>query len=137
MNKMNRTYARGYRYQEEDRSERRIQQNRIRRKRELRKNFLILVMTICLIFTGTITISSFRSSAKDETTQASYKYYTSITVANHATLWSIAQQYMDEEHYASVEDYIQEVKKINSLADDQISYGEHLIIPYYTSDFVS
>ena len=134
---MNRTYARGYRYQEEDRSERRIQQNRIRRKREIRKNFLILVMTICLIFTGTITISSFRSSAKDETTQASYKYYTSITVASLATLWSIAQQYMDEEHYASVEDYIQEVKKINSLADDQISYGEHLIIPYYTSDFVS
>lgn len=121
---------------EDVRSERRILRNRIRRQREMKKNFLILFMTVCLIVLGSVSLSGFRSNAKDESTEVSYKYYKSITIGNDDTLWSIAEQYMDEDHYESINDYINEVKNMNTMTDDVIHYGEHLIIPYYDSDFV-
>ena len=121
---------------EDMRSERRIMKNRIRRQREIRKNFLILVMTICLIVTGTLSLNGFRANAKDDSTEVAYKYYRSIAVANNDTLWSIAQEYMDSEHYESIYDYIDEVKSMNALTDETIHYGEYLIIPYYTNEFV-
>ena len=101
----------------------------------MKKNFLILVMTICLIVTCTISMSGFRSNAKDDSTAVSYKYYKSITVANNDTLWSIAETYMDEQHYDCINDYIEEVKHMNDLTSDVIHYGEYLIIPYYDSNF--
>ena len=121
---------------EDVRSERRIRKNRLRRQREMRKNFLIFIMTICLIVTCSVSLNGFRSNAKDDSTGVSYKYYKSITVANNDTLWSIAERYMDGEHYDSINDYIREVKSMNDLTDDVIHYGEYLVIPYYGSDFV-
>lgn len=119
-------------YRTEDiRSERRIHNNRLRRKKEMRKNFLLFVMTVCLIVTCSISMSTFRSSAQDDSVKTSYKYYKSITVSNNDTLWSIAEEYMDAEHYDSVNDYINEVIRMNSLPNDTICYGQHLIIPYY------
>lgn len=101
----------------------------------MKKNFLILVMTICLIVTCSISLSGFRANAKDDSTEISYKYYKSVAVSNNDTLWSIAEQYMDGEHYDSVEDYIEEVKRMNALPDDTIRYGEYLIVPYYGGEF--
>lgn len=121
---------------EDVRSERRIIKNRIRRQREIKKNILILIMTVCLIITCSVSLSGFRSNAKDDTTEAAYKYYKSIVISNDDTLWTIAQKYMDEEHYDSINDYIREVKSMNSLMDDVIHYGDYLIIPYYDSNFV-
>lgn len=115
------------------RSERRIQQNRLRRQQEMKNNFRLFIVTVFLIAACSFTLSTFRSNAKNDA-EASYKYYKSIMVSDHDTLWSIAQQYMDEAHYASVNDYINEVKYMNSLPDDSIHYGEYLVIPYYGSD---
>ncbi len=116
---------------EDIRSERRICRNRVRRQREMMKNFLILAMTVCLIVTCSVVLSGFRSNAKDDSAETSYKYYKSIVVSGDDTLWSIAEEHMDVEHYDSINDYINEVKAMNSLSDDAIHYGTHLIIPYY------
>lgn len=118
------------------RSERRIVRNRIRRKREMRKNFLIFAVTVCLIAGCSVTLSGFRSNAKSDSAPAVYKYYKSITVAGGDTLWSIAEDYMDTGYYDSVNDYIAEVKNMNALTDDEICYGEHLVIPYYDHVYV-
>ncbi len=121
---------------EDTRSERRILKNRIRRQREMRKNFLIFVMTLCLIVTGSFTLNAFRSNAKDDSVETSYKYYKSIVVADNDTLWSIAEKYMDRDHYDSITEYIEEVKDMNSLQDETINYGEYLVIPYYSNEFI-
>lgn len=118
-------------------SERRIRNNRIRRQKEMRKNFLLVMMTICLVAACSISVSSFASNAKDESSTVSYKYYKSITIENGDTLWSIAQEHMDMKHYDSVLDYIKEVKQMNALSGDDITYGQSLVIPYYSSEFVS
>lgn len=102
----------------------------------MRKNFLLAIMTVCLVFTFSFSVNSFLSNAKADNANASHKYYKSITISDGDTLWSIAQEYMDNEHYDSIKDYIKEVKKVNSLASDSISYGENIIVPYYSYDFV-
>lgn len=103
---------------------------------ELRQKFLISILTICLVITFSIGINGFLSNAKDHSSPVSYKYYTSITVSSEDTLWSIAEKYMDLEHYSSANDYIQEVKKMNHLQNDIITYGEHLIVPYYANAYI-
>ena len=102
----------------------------------MKKNILILIMTVCLVVTCSISLSAFRSNAKDGSTETSYKYYKSIIVSNNDTLWTIAEKYMDDEHYDSINDYIREVKSMNTLKDDVIHYGEYLVIPYYDNNYV-
>lgn len=121
---------------EDIRSERRIRRNRARRQREMMKNFLILAMTVCLIVTCSVVMSGFRSNAKDDSIETSYKYYKSIVVSANDTLWSIAEEHMDREHYDSINDYINEVRAMNSLTGDSIHYGTHLVIPYYDSAYI-
>ena len=123
-------------YMHNQRRERIIRNNRIRRQKELRRNFLLTVMTLCLVIGISVSVGSFLSNAKDGSTPASYKYYKSITISKDDTLWSIAQQYMDEEHYDSVNDYINEVMQMNSLSSDKITYGNHLVVPYYSDEYI-
>ena len=125
--------AAGHMRAQDCRSERRIRRNRLRRQQEMRKRFRMFLMTVFLIAACSFTLSAFRSNAKNEI-QTSGKYYKSITVTSHDTLWSIAQQYMDETHYDTVTDYINEVRYMNSLTDDSIHYGEYLVIPYFEND---
>lgn len=128
---MNRTMTQKSRRPQDIKSERRIRNNRIRRRHEMRKNFLLFVMTFCLIVTVSIAVSSFRSSAKNDPLQESSKYYKSIVVSDRDTLWSIAKDYMDETHYGSIHEYIREVMQINNLTSDAIYADTHLIVPYY------
>lgn len=116
---------------EDARSERRIANNRIRRQHEMRRHFFMFLMTACLIITCSIAVCGFRSDAKNGCTENTNKYYKSIMVSGDDTLWSIAETYMDQNHYVSIYDYIEEVKFMNALMDDEIHYGKYLIIPYY------
>lgn len=102
----------------------------------MRKNALLIIMTFCLIITIAVSMNSFLSNAKEESSPGSYKYFKSITIENGDTLWSIAQKYMDDDHYDTVHDYINEVKKMNALSNDDITYGQHLIIPYYETEYI-
>ena len=118
-----------------NRSERRIRNNRIRRQKQMRRNFFMTIVTFYLIITLSISVGGFLSKAKDDSERTSYKYYKSITVSNEDTLWSIAQEYMDKEHYHSADEYIKEVKQMNHLKNDTITYGCHIVIPYYTDEY--
>ena len=111
------------------RCERRIRKNKARRQREMQKNIILIIMTFCLIITASLSMNSFFSNASDSNT--SYKYYKSITIENGDTLWSIAQEYMDDKYYDSINEYINEIKRMNTLNNDDITYGQHLIVPYY------
>lgn len=103
----------------------------------MRKNFLLFVMTLCLIVTTSLAVSSFRSNAKNDASKEISKYFKSIVVSDSDTLWSIAETYMDEEHYDSVYEYIREVMRINNLKNDAIYADAHLIVPYYATAAVA
>lgn len=117
-------------------SENRIKRNRIRRQKEIRRHFFMTVMTICLVMVFSISVNGFLSNAQSDEDRTSYKYYKSISIASDDTLWSIAQEYIDEEHYDSIDEYIKEVKKLNHLYNNTITYGKYLIIPYYSDAYI-
>lgn len=116
-------------------SEQRIYSNRIRRSQEIRRNIFLCMITALLVILLAITLNSFLSNAKSSDGPTFYKYYTSIEVQSGDTLWSIAQNYKGE-HYKNAQEYIREVMQMNALRNDQLVTGQHLIVPYYSTEFV-
>jgi len=64
------------------------------------------------------------------------KYFTTVQVNSGDTLWDLSQEYITSE-YASVDDYIKEVEKINHISKDEITAGCYLVVPYYAEKPVS
>ena len=95
---------------------------------------LCMVSTIVLV-SFVIIVGSVKGKA--DTEECQYKYYTGITVQYGDSLWSIADQYADKEHYDHLS-YIKEVKSINHIQDEnEIIAGKLLIVPYYSSQYIS
>lgn len=107
--------------------------NRIRRKRQLRNRLVMCFLTILLVVAFSSFFFGFGAKAQENNEEKAYKYYKSITIEVGDTLWHYAKQYGDERYYDDCNDYIREVKRINSLRNDQITAGAHLILPYYGS----
>lgn len=93
---------------------------------------LALAVIACMILICTISYSSIKVQAN-----TGFKYYAGITVENGETLWSIADRYIDYEHYADKNTYIAEVENINHLdASETLLTGQFLIMPYYSMEYV-
>ena len=105
-----------------------------RRRRQLRFRIAAVLTAICLSGAFGALGFGFLSDAQEEASPVSYKYFTSILVYPGDTLTSIARQYADQ-HYESIEDYIEEVRVTNHLQEDEIRAGEYLIVPYYSVDY--
>jgi hypothetical protein len=66
-----------------------------------------------------------------------FKYYKCIIVPSGASLWSISVEYMDENHYDSVTEYMNEMMHINRLTqEDTLRTGQYLILPYYSEEYI-
>ena len=117
-------------------SERRIRNNKIRRRREMRRNIFMCFLTVMLVISLSLVFFSFGTKAQSSEAEISYKYYKSITVQDGDTLWDYASLYADEEHYNSKQDYIDEVIHMNALTDNEIISGQYIILPYYSLEFV-
>lgn len=118
-----------------DISERRIRKNKLRRKHQIRRNIFMLMLSIILAAGFSIMFFSFKSKAQSGDAELSCKYYKSITVGAGDTIWDFAELYADTDFYDSYGCYIKEVMDINHLKDEQIIYGQHIIIPYYSHEF--
>lgn len=115
----------------EGKAERRIRRNRFRRQRQLRRRVFLFtcIMLVMLSLAG----GSFIVRAQDACSEPLYKYYTSISIEEGDTLWSVAEDY--GKGFDSGRDFIQEVIRINHLTDENLRRGDHLIVPYYSRDF--
>ena len=112
----------------------RIEENRKRRLRIVRRQRIILALVIAAVvfvfaFLGTKLVLSANS------VNVRFKYYTSITVHSDDTLSSIADEHISSE-YKSADSYIREVCAINHLDEEGTIYaGENLVVPYYSDEF--
>lgn len=86
---------------------------------------------VCMIIICTAFFGSLHSNANN-----GFKYYTSIVVQPGETLWELADQYIDYDHYKDKQSYISEVININHLEEDVICAGQMLVVPYYSSEYI-
>ncbi len=121
-----------YRTDRELRSYRR----KIRRQREIRRNIVLAVVAAAVLLAFAFSYHTITSFANTATENVSYKYFTSIQVEKGDTLWSIAEEYGDDEHYDSQNDFITEVMAMNNLGSEDIISGQYLIVPYYSHEFI-
>ena len=118
-------------------SEIRIQQNKIRRQRIVRRQYFLLGLTIALViflfaFIGTTVMSS----AQSDEYEPSFKYYKTVTVHSDETLWNIANANFSADNYDNLNEYIGEICKINAISNpDTINAGEDIVVPYYSAEF--
>lgn len=107
---------------------------RARRRRAKRiRNTVTILAALFLLLIGIFAVSTKTANA-DAITNTRFKYYTSITVEEGDTLWSIAEEYKTEE-YASIKAYIKEVKQINHISGTEIYSGSALVVPYYSDEY--
>ena len=102
---------------------------------QIQRYFIISFLAVLLIILGVILGSNLLASSQSKASNEmnTYKYYTSIEVQKGDTLWTIAEQYADDDaDYAS---YIEEVKEMNQLTSDTIHAGEYLTVSYSSSEF--
>lgn len=118
--------------------DKRIRDNKRRRNAEIRKHVFQLIFAIGFICMVVLCMNSMISKAEDAGKEnISMKYYKNICVEQGETLTSIAGTYADEEHYETLEAYINEVIYMNHLKSaDDIPAGYYLIIPYYASELL-
>ena len=106
-------------------------ENRMK-KRVLRFSAALIIFVAAVTAVIIIGRSPVRTNAADKGTGT--KYYKSIVIQNGDTLWSIADRYMESSMYTDQREYVSEIKSINNLKSDNITYGEHLIVSYYVFD---
>lgn len=93
--------------------------------------FLVLLCVLAvigMIYRGVSAVNA------DEEIQERYKYYTSVYIDRDETLWNIASKYMTDE-YTDIREYMDEVKSINHLTDDELQYGITICVPYYSDEY--
>lgn len=114
-----------------NKSEERIKNNKIRRKRELRRRLLILTVSFVLFVSLICLFVSSKSVASDGSEEVLYKYYKSIQIQSGDTLYDLSLEYVNPE-FNDTRSFIEEVKFINNLDDNAfLNAGNYIIIPYY------
>lgn len=108
--------------------------NEFQKKRRVVRKLSFTCMTA--VFVLLLALSIFSLSAKADSTENAneYKYYTSHQIEQGETLWSIAENFMDSEHYETVQDYINEIKSVNQMSGDHIQSGNYLLLPYFSEE---
>ena len=109
---------------------------KLRRQREIRRKIFLAILSVCIILTCVLSYGALISNASAEVDDISYKYFTSVEVESGDTLWTIAEEYKDIQFYDSTKEYVDEVIRMNNLSSSQITAGQFLIIPYYSTEFV-
>lgn len=118
-------------------SEIRIQKNRMRRNRIVKRQRFMLISMLAIVFiTALFIFFTLKADAESDKLNPEYKYYRQITVMPGDSLSSIATDNLPEGHYKNAEAYGHEIACINHIADDDMIYaGDSIVIPYYSKEW--
>lgn len=96
----------------------------------MKKTLILLTLLFIMIVSGTFGANLMRVMAVEEEHTHYNKYYTSIRLEEGDSLWTIAERY-DVNSGKSREEYVRELRRMNSLTDDTIHAGNYLTVSYY------
>lgn len=106
-----------------------------RRRQQQRIRSLISICALIFSIIVLFSVSGLDTNARSTTDKQEYKYFMNYELEHGDSLWSVASDNYDE-HYDSIEEYIEEICIINSISvDTELIAGSSLIIPYFSYDF--
>lgn len=88
-----------------------------------------VIVTFSIVIILAFSLFAIGTKAKEEQ-HTTYKYYRQVEVQYGDTLLSIAKRNCTEE-YKDYDEYIEEVRMINSFYKQEVTAGSFLIVPYY------
>lgn len=92
--------------------------------------FTLILVAGCVGFFGGMLVSAHDTLNRNSTVSEMVEiYYKSVLVHSGDSLWSIAEEYMSDE-YDSIESYVAELKRINSLKTNNIQANQHILVAY-------
>lgn len=101
---------------------------RRRRRRESNRVKLFAVLLISAVILLYIVTIAFGLNTVNGDVDASNKGYITVIIHKDDTLWSIADEYMNDAFYDH-QTFIDEVVEINDIYSHQIYAGEQIMIP--------
>lgn len=106
-----------------------------RRKKQQRIRGIITISALIMCIIIVFIVSGLSTNARSVNDHPEYKYFMSYELKYGDTLWLLASTHIDE-HYDSIEDYIEELCIINSISEETpLITGTNLILPYYSCEF--
>lgn len=98
---------------------------------------IIAILTLLIILGGVLLGSSWSDARRSQASadHTIYKYYTTVTIEDGDTLWTLADAYMDDQ-YQNKREFIAEVKQLNQIDENRIHEGTQLVIPYYSAEYL-
>lgn len=115
-------------------TEREYRAYKLQRRRSAMMKKVIFRFVSALVLVIAITVgckfASSKAAANNEINEC--KFYKTVNLSYDQTLLDVATENFDNEHYSSVDSYLNEIKSINHITDDTaIMGGKLLYIPYY------
>lgn len=93
------------------------------------KRLLIAMMIAAAFCSGLFGHTLMSAHAEEKESAQLSRYFTSIQIRQGDSLWDIAGKYAPETGY-SVQEYMEELKRMNGLRDEKIHSGEYLTVLY-------
>lgn len=102
------------------------------RKRTNNKPVVVLFLTFVISFLFILGMQFVDVNANKAASTTMRRQYINIEIEPGDTLSSIASEYMSA-GYSNLNDYIDDIKKVNSMKESTIYSGQSLIIPTYVA----
>lgn len=87
-----------------------------------------IVILICILLAVLALIMLFNVTSSAKNTYHYDTYYSNVYIDNGDTLWNIAKNNYSVE-YGDFNNYIEEIRTLNHLTNDNIHAGGYLVIP--------
>ena len=92
------------------------------KKRHILHRLLLINSILLIMLLGTIIVNASDTKQPD-------KYYTSVMIEQHDTLWSLESKYNNGTEDRDT--YINNIKLLNHMNDDTIIDGSYILLYYY------
>lgn len=92
------------------------------KKRHILHRLLLINSILLIMLLGTIIVNASDTKQHD-------KYYTSVMIEQHDTLWSLESQYNNGTEDRDT--YINNIKQLNHMSNDTIIDGSYILLYYY------
>ncbi len=94
----------------------------------IKRRIVFISLAVFIFFMSVFFLTQYASAGESINR---HKTFTSVEIQSGDTLWSIATAFYTDD-YKNISAYIDEIMKTNKLADENITAGAYLIVPYYT-----